>query len=65
MNDPTKNMTEMMMRNRGDNIRSSFMLKTNDGKEITDPNQVLREMEKRTKESFAKNNNPIEPDLTK
>ncbi|WP_288244098.1 GLPGLI family protein [uncultured Chryseobacterium sp.] len=65
MNDPTKNMREMMMRNRGDNIRSSFMLKTNDGKEITDPNQVLREMEKRTKESFAKNNNPIEPDLTK
>ncbi|MGE4515055.1 MAG: GLPGLI family protein [Chryseobacterium sp.] len=66
VNDPTKNMREMMMRNGGsDNTRVSFKVKTQDGKEVSDPNQVFREMEKRTKESLAKNNNPIEPDLVK
>jgi len=63
VNDPTKNMREMMMRNGGDNSKVSFKVRTQDGKEISDPNQVFREMEKRTKESLAKNNNPIEPDL--
>lgn len=63
INDPSKNMREMMMRNGGDNTRVSFKVRTADGKEISDPNQVFREMEKRTKESLAKNNNPIEPDL--
>ncbi|MEA1850670.1 GLPGLI family protein [Chryseobacterium sp. MHB01] len=63
VNDPSKNMREMMMRNGGDNTRVSFKVRTADGKEISDPNQVFREMEKRTKESLAKNNNPIEPDL--
>lgn len=63
VNDPTKNMREMMMRNGGDNAKVSFKVRTQDGKEISDPNQVFREMEKRTKESLAKNNNPIEPDL--
>ncbi|MCW3161087.1 GLPGLI family protein [Chryseobacterium oryctis] len=66
VNDPTKNMREMMMRNGGEgNARVSFKVKTADGKEITDPNQVFRDIEKRTKESLAKNNNPIEPDLVK
>lgn len=65
VNDPSKNMREMMMRNGGDNTRVSFKVRTQDGKEISDPNQVFREMEKRTKESLAKNNNPIEPDLVK
>ncbi len=66
VNDPSKNMREMMMRNGGgDNTRIAFKMRTQDGKEISDPNQVFREMEKRTKESLAKNNNPIEPDLTK
>lgn len=64
VNDPTKNMREMMMRNT-DNSKMTFKVKTSDGKEISDPNQVFREMEKRTKESLAKNNNPIEPDLVK
>lgn len=64
VNDPTKNMREMMMRNT-DNSKVSFKVKTSDGKEISDPNQVFREMEKRTKETLAKNNNPIEPDLVK
>ncbi|WP_029293576.1 GLPGLI family protein [Chryseobacterium hispalense] len=63
VNDPSKSMREMMMRNGGDNTRVSFKVRTQDGKEISDPNQVFREMEKRTKESLAKNNNPIEPDL--
>lgn len=64
VNDPAKNMREMMMRNT-DNSKMTFKVKTSDGKEISDPNQVFREMEKRTKESLAKNNNPIEPDLAK
>jgi len=66
VNDPSKNMREMMMRNSGgDNTKMSFKVKTSDGKEISDPNQMFREMEKKTKESLAKNNNPIEPDLVK
>lgn len=64
VNDPSKNMREMMMRNT-DNSKVAFRMKTSDGKEISDPNQVFREMEKRTKEALAKNNNPIEPDLVK
>lgn len=64
VNDSAKNMREMMMRNT-DNSKMTFKVKTSDGKEISDPNQVFREMEKRTKESLAKNNNPIEPDLVK
>lgn len=63
VNDPSKSMREMMMGN--DNTRVSFKVRTQDGKEISDPNQVFREMEKRAKESLAKNNNPIEPDLVK
>lgn len=67
VNDPSKNMREMMMRNGGDNnnTRVTFKVQTQDGREITDQNQVFREIEKKTKESLAKNNNPIEPDLYK
>ncbi len=64
VNDPTKNMREMMMKNTESN-RIVFKTKTSDGKEISDPNQVFREMEKKAKEGFKKNNNPIEPDLYK
>jgi len=64
VNDPTKNMREMMMKNTETN-RVVFKTKTADGKEISDPNQVFREMEKKAKEGFKKNNNPIEPDLYK
>ncbi|MBV8327710.1 GLPGLI family protein [Chryseobacterium sp.] len=64
VNDPTKNMRELMMKNGGDtNAKVAFKVKTADGKEFSDPNEVLREMEKRTKESLLKDNNPIEPDL--
>ena len=62
VNDPTKNMREMMLKNTDTN-RVIFRTKTADGREISDPNQVFREMEKKAKEGFKKNNNPIEPDL--
>lgn len=64
VNDPTKNMRDMMMKNTDTN-RVIFKAKTADGKEISDPNQVFREMEKNAKEGFKKNNNAIEPDLYK
>jgi hypothetical protein len=41
VNDPTKNMREMMMKNDG-NTKMVFKTKTADGKEISDPNQVFR-----------------------
>jgi hypothetical protein len=61
-NDPTKNMREMMSKN-SDTNRIVFKTKTSDGREISDPNQVFREMEKNAKEGFKKNNNSIEPEL--
>lgn len=64
VNDPSKNMRELMMKNGGESgTKVTFKVKTSDGKEISDPNQVFREMEKRTKEMLKKDNNPIEPDL--
>lgn len=60
--DPTKNMREMMSKN-SDTNKVVFKTKTADGREISDPNQVFREMEKKAKEGFKKNNNPIEPEL--
>lgn len=61
-NDPTKNMREMMLKN-SDTHKVVFKTKSSDGREISDPNQVFREMEKNIKEGFKKNNNPIEKDL--
>lgn len=64
VNDPTKNVRELMMRNGGESGgKVAFKVKTADGKEFSDPNQVLKEMEKRTKDMLQKDNNPIEPDL--
>jgi len=60
--DPTKNMREMMSKN-SDTNKIVFKTKTADGREISDPNQVFREMEKKAKEGFKKNNNSIEPEL--
>jgi len=60
--DPAKNLREMMSRNSETN-RIVIKTKSTDGREISDPNQVFREMEKKAKENFKKNNNPIEPDL--
>lgn len=63
VNDPAKNMREMMMKNGDGNTKFTFKVRTEGGKEISDPNQVLREIEKNTKEALKKDNNPIEPDL--
>jgi GLPGLI family protein len=63
VNDPSKNMRQMMA-GSGD-MKMSFKFKDAGGKEISDPNQVLRAMEKNTKERLAKDNNPIEPELVK
>ena len=65
VNDPTKNMREMMMKNSDGNNKVVFKSKSADGREISDPNQVFREIEKNLRESFKKNNNFIEPDLYK
>ena len=62
VNDPSKNMRQMMAGN-GD-MKMTFKFKDASGKEISDPNQVLRAMEKSTKERLAKDNNPIEPELS-
>ncbi|MGL6128586.1 GLPGLI family protein [Chryseobacterium artocarpi] len=64
VNDPSKNMRELMMKSGGElGTKVAFKVRTSDGKEISDPSQVFREMEKRTKEMLQKDNNPIEPDL--
>lgn len=63
VNDPTKNMRQMMG-GSGD-VKVSFKFKDPSGKEVSDPNEVMRAMEKNTKERLAKDNNPIEPDLVK
>lgn len=64
VNDPTKGMREMMMRNGGElGTQVAFKVKTADGKEFSDPSQIFKEMEKRTKDKLQKDNNPIEPDL--
>ncbi len=63
VNDPTKNMKQMMGGN-GD-VKVSFKFKDASGKEVSDPNEVMRAMEKSAKERLAKDNNPIEPDLVK
>jgi hypothetical protein len=62
VNDPTKSMREMMMAGDEEN-KVTIKMTSADGKEMTDPNTILRDMEKRTKESLKKNNNPIEPEL--
>lgn len=63
VNDPTKNMRQMMG-GSGD-VKVAFKFKDASGKEISDPNEVMRAMEKSAKDRLAKDNNPIEPDLVK
>jgi len=64
INDPAKNLRQMMMKNSSEGT-TFIKVKTSDGKEMTDPNQIYRNIENRVKESLKKNNNPIEPDLLK
>lgn len=64
VNDPAKNMRNMKnIAGNGENVIIKHI--DSNGNEITDPNKAAREMEKNIKESLAKNNNPIEPDLVK
>ena len=65
LNDPSKNMREMMMRVNPNNEKVIMKMKTPDGREISDMNEMYKQMEKRTKEAESKNNNRIEPDLYK
>lgn len=65
-NDPTKSMRESLSKSLGDpNHTVRFKMINKDGSEITDPNQVMRAMEKRHKDYLIKNNNSIEPSLYK
>lgn len=64
VNDPAKNMREMMNQSNP-NMKVVFKVKTDDGKEITDPNEMSRNLEKRVKEQEKANNNKIEPSLYK
>lgn len=62
-NDPTKNFKEMLMKNGVGNQRVVVKTTNAAGKEISDPAEVLRQIEKSTKEALKKNNNTIEPEL--
>lgn len=62
LNDPAKSMREMMMKNSAEH-KVVIKMKTEDGRELTDMNEIYRSMEKRVKEAEAKNNNKIEPSL--
>ena len=62
VNDPAKNIREIMMKSSPEG-KVTLKVKTQDGKEISDPNQIYRNIETRVKENLKKNNNPIEPDL--
>lgn len=61
-NDPAKSMREMMMKSTPEN-QVVVKMRTADGRELSDPREVLKNMETRVKEMLKKNNNPIEPDL--
>ncbi len=62
VNDPAKSMRQMM-NNRGSNIRTEIRMRTADGREISDMNEMARMMEKSVKENENKNNNRIELNL--
>ncbi|MBW8358750.1 MAG: GLPGLI family protein [Weeksellaceae bacterium] len=62
LNDPAKGMREMMMKNSAEH-QVVVRMKTSDGRELTNMNEIYRNMESRVKEAEAKNNNKIEPSL--
>ncbi len=63
LNDPAKGTREMMMKNSGPNQKVMIKVMTQDGKEITDINEIYRTIEKRVQDYESKNNNKIEPSL--
>ncbi len=61
--DPAKNMREMSSGMGGDgSVRRVVMMRGQDGREIN-PAEMAKNIEKGVKESEAKNNNRIEPDI--
>ncbi|WP_379967726.1 GLPGLI family protein [Epilithonimonas sp. UC225_85] len=56
-NDPVKNMRQMLSQG---NMKLTMNV---DGKQLTDPSEMLRAMEKSQKEDIKKNSNKIEPAL--
>ncbi|MFN4364060.1 GLPGLI family protein [Chryseobacterium hispalense] len=62
--DPSKS-SKNIMGNFGGNGENVIVKHIDDNGNEIDPNKAAREAEKRAKESLAKNNNPIEPDLVK
>lgn len=62
VNDPAKNMRELMNQSNP-NMKVVFKVRTDDGKEISDPREMSRNLEKRVKEKEKANNNKIEPSL--
>lgn len=62
LTDPSKNMRQML--NNSDPSRKVVVkMKSEDGKEISDPNEMMLLTKKRTEEQEKKNNNRIEPTL--
>ncbi len=62
LRDPAKNIRELMMKNSADS-KVVIKMKTSDGRELSEMNEIYRNMEKRVKENAKANNNRIEPDL--
>lgn len=60
--DPAKNMRQMM-NNSGSNVSTVIRMRTADGREISDMNEMAKMMEKSVKENEKKNNNRIELNL--
>lgn len=56
-NDPVKDMRQTLGQG---NVKMKLNI---NGKEISDPNEIIRSMEKTQRENIKNNNNPIEPSL--
>lgn len=63
LNDPAKGMREMMMRNTNPEQKVVMKVVTEGGREISDPKEIYKTIEKRVKDFEAKNDNRIEPSL--
>lgn len=62
INDPAKSMRQHMGGSGDGNVRV-FRMQGADGREISDPAEIARRIEKGIKEALAKDNNKIEPSL--
>ena len=62
VNDPSKNMREVMMKSGSGQV-VNIKMRDSSGKELTNHAEIYRSIEKRVKEMVKKNNNRIEPEL--